>query len=119
MNRYQAFELECSRAVAAENMADWPTAEMHWSRAHILGQPRVGPHLRTHLALARMYLRQNRFGDAFGQWLRFALVVPGTLLHRLPAGNTGLSNVSAFKPMPVPEDLARLIAGNERENADV
>ena len=114
MNRYQAFELECSRAVAAEKMADWPTAEIHWSRAHILGQPRIGPHLRTHAALAGLYMRLRRYRDAIGQAWRYLLVVPGTLFRRLPAGNSGLSNVSAFKPMPVPEDLARLIAGDAR-----
>jgi hypothetical protein len=29
----------------------------------------------------------------------------------VPVGNTGGANVSAFRPMPVPEDLQRLLEG--------
>lgn len=106
MNRYEAFELECQLAHQARAAGDLASAERHWSRAHILGQPRIGPHLRTHAALLGLYLHQSRFADAAGQLFRLVLVVPGTWLKRLPAGNTGLSNVSAFQPMAVPPDLA-------------
>ena len=33
-----------------------------------------------------------------------------TALKAVPHGNTGGSNVSAFRSMPVPDDLATLIA---------
>lgn len=108
MNRYEAFEHESQLALQARARGDLAAAEHHWSRAHILGQPRIGPHSRTHAALLGLYLHQSRYADAAGQFLRLVLVAPGTWLNRLPTGNTGLSNVSAFKPMAVPPDLAEL-----------
>jgi hypothetical protein len=48
-----------------------------------------------------------------GQLLRLALVIPGTALGRLPEGNTGGANVSAFQPMPIDEELTRLLAEPE------
>lgn len=114
MDRYQAFEHERELALAADRRGDPAAAERHWSRAHILGQPRIGPHLRTHIALAKLYARQRRFAEARGQVWRFLLVVPGTLLRRLPVGNSGLSNVSAFQPMPVPPDLEQVIRSDSR-----
>ena len=44
--------------------------------------------------------------EAWGQLFRLALVPVGHALRRLPVGNTGRSNVSAFVPMTLPEDLA-------------
>ena len=38
--------------------------------------------------------------------------LPGALLKTwlwVPVGNTGGTSVSGFKPMPIPEELARLI----------
>ncbi|RFA29999.1 hypothetical protein CAI21_08880 [Alkalilimnicola ehrlichii] len=34
----------------------------------------------------------------------------------IPAGNTGGANVSPFKPMPIPPDLAELIDEARRPN---
>lgn len=113
MNRYEAFEQECQLARQARARGNLAGAEHHWSRAHILGQPRIGPHLRTHAALLGLYLHQSRFADAAGQIFRWVLVIPGTWLKRLPAGNNGLSNVSAFKPMAVPPDLAELTSESD------
>ena len=47
-------------------------------------------------------------------WLGIALVPVGHLVGRLPVGNTGGSNVSAFKPMAIPPDLERLIEDRDR-----
>jgi hypothetical protein len=38
--------------------------------------------------------------------VRIILAPLGALTGRLPVGNTGRSNVSAFAPMPIPADLA-------------
>ena len=34
---------------------------------------------------------------------------PGSATGRYPLGNTGRANVSATKPMPIPDDLAELL----------
>lgn len=78
-------------------------------RAHVLGQTRFGPHLRVHLGMLRAgwMLRDGR--EVAGQLMRLALVPAGHLSGRLPIGNTGGANVSAFTPMPIPPELQRLI----------
>lgn len=43
--------------------------------------------------------------EALGQTFRLLLVPIGNATGRLPAGNTGRANVSAFDPMPIPADL--------------
>jgi hypothetical protein len=37
----------------------------------------------------------------------------GSLTGRLPVGNSGRSNVSAFAPMPIPADLAEALRQQE------
>ncbi|MDX2218267.1 MAG: DUF3703 domain-containing protein [Burkholderiales bacterium] len=119
MTRYEAFDHEWLLAEKAALAEDWNLAENHYSRAHILGQPRIKLHLRSHAALFSLYVVQHRWRDAWGQALRYILVVPGTWLHRLPVGNSGLSNVSAFKPMAVPADLLPFVVGREpRKQSD-
>jgi hypothetical protein len=51
-----------------------------------------------------------------GQLMRLALVPIGHLVQQLPAGNSGRSNISAFKPMSVPPHLAHLIEQAARIN---
>jgi hypothetical protein len=46
--------------------------------------------------------------------MRIALVPVGHLLGRLPVGNTGGANVSAFKPMAIPPELERLFEDRDR-----
>jgi hypothetical protein len=111
LTRFEAFDIEWELAEKAEVARDLRLAEHHYSRAHILGQPRIRLHLRAHAALFGLYVGQRRWGDAWGQAVRYVLVVPGTWLNRLPVGNSGLSNVSAFKPMTLPSDLAEIIRG--------
>jgi hypothetical protein len=47
--------------------------------------------------------------EVFGQLLRLLLVPLGHLTGRLPLGNAGRSNISAFQVMPIREDIAALI----------
>lgn len=42
--------------------------------------------------------------------LRLALAPLGNLTGRIPQGNTGRSNVSAFQSMEVPDDLRQIMA---------
>jgi hypothetical protein len=49
-----------------------------------------------------------------GQLARLALAPLGALTGRMPWGNNGRSNVSAFKPMPIPDDLQDLLAERPR-----
>jgi len=101
----QAWSDERAAAVAARRLGDLPGEWKHLERAHILSQPMVVPHLRTHVAMLAAGLRRHDGREVVGQVLRLIVAGPGSLTGRYPVGNTGGANVSALAPMPIPEDL--------------
>lgn len=78
--------------------------------AHVVGQTRFGPHLETHWLMLAQAWRQRDAGEMAGQALRLLLVPLGHVTGRLPIGNPGRANVSAFRPMAVRADIAEAIA---------
>lgn len=84
-------------------------AWLYLEAAHVVGQQHFWQHLQTHLQMLRLACRLRDPLEAAGQLLRLALVPLGHLTGRLPLGNPGRSNVSAFKPMPVRAELEELI----------
>jgi len=70
----------------------------------------VVPHVKSHLGMLRIGLRRRDTREIVGQLLRVPGAVIGSLLGHLPVGNTGGANVSPFRPMPIPEDLATVLA---------
>lgn len=78
--------------------------------AHVSGQTRLLPHLQTHGLMLALAWRTRNGREFAGQLWRLLLVPLGHALGRLPLGNPGSSDVSAFRPMPVRPDLAELIA---------
>lgn len=81
----------------------------HLERAHIVSQPLLLEHLRSHWLMFRLALRERDAAESAGQVLRLLLAFPGNLSGRLPAGNSGRAGVSALRPMPVSEDLKRFV----------
>jgi hypothetical protein len=108
-----AFADEMQRAAAARNSGDLDTAFHHLERAHILGQRSTWLHLRSHVAMLRIGWQRRDTRELIGQFTR---LVAAALFSRIwvPVGNTGGANVSALRPMPLPEDLQRLLAGGPR-----
>ena len=101
----QAWSDERDAAGAARRRGD-PSAEWkHLERAHILSQPMVVPHVRTHVAMLGAGLRRHDRREVAGQLLRLVVAGPGSLTGRYPIGNTGGADVSALAPMPIPDDL--------------
>lgn len=105
---------ELDAAAAHEARGEPITAFTHLERAHVLGQASTIEHVRVHWAMLHWALRQGLPGDAFGQAWRIAAAALKTWLGWLPVGNTGGSQVSGFRPMPVPPDLQRLIEAARR-----
>jgi hypothetical protein len=66
-------------------------------------------HLRTHLAMLAYACRQRDRHEVVGQMLRVIVAGPGSWTGRYPVGNTGGADVSAFRPMPVPDDLRAVL----------
>ena len=110
----QAWSDEMGRARAARDRGD-PSAEWnHLERAHILSQPMAMPHVRTHVSMIGSALRRRDRREIAGQLLRLVLAGPGSLTGRYPVGNTGGADVSAFAPMPIPDDLRAILDGDSR-----
>ena len=89
-------------------------ANQEWAyleRAHILSQPMAGPHVRTHVSMLGYAVRHRDRHEVVGQLIRLAVAGPGSLTGRYPVGNTGGANVSALRPMPIPDDLRGFLEG--------
>lgn len=80
----------------------------HAERAHILGQRYLSPHVQSHWWMLRIGWRRRDGREVTGQLLRILAVLPGFVTGWIPKGNTGGANVSALRPMPVPDDLKSL-----------
>jgi hypothetical protein len=106
-------EKEMAAYRAAHFAHDWDKAWNALERAHILSQPYLGPHLANHWAMLCFAVAQRDAKEVFGQMLRFALAPLGALSGRIPVGNIGRATVSAFKPMPIPEDLRKAITKSD------
>ena len=78
--------------------------------AHVVGQMRFLPHLRVHTLMLHFAWRTRDWSEVVGQVMRLLLVPLGHAMGRLPIGNPGRSNISAFQPMPVRPDIAHAIA---------
>ncbi|MEO3974953.1 DUF3703 domain-containing protein [Streptomyces sp. CAU 1734] len=79
-------------------------------RAHILSQPWAMPHTRTHAVMLRLALRERDTREVLGQLIRLAVAAPGSAAGKYPTGNTGRTRAGLTTPMPLPGDLAALLA---------
>jgi Protein of unknown function (DUF3703) len=86
----------------------------HLERAHVLGQTSTYWHLVTHARMARWAIRNRSGRELVGQLTRIVGATVATPLGWIPIGNTGGSNVSPFKVMPIPADLAAEIESARR-----
>jgi hypothetical protein len=104
----EAFELELKAADVAAAAGDYEIAWTRLERAHILGQRSTRAHVRSHVAMLRFAWRRKDRREIVGQLSR---IIGASLFSRLwiPEGNTGGANVSAFRSMPIPPDLRRLL----------
>lgn len=112
--RIGAFEAAMSEAARHRAAGDARCAFAALERAHVLGHLDFVPHLRVHWQMLRAGWAAGDRREVLGQLMRIALVPVGHLAGRLPRGNTGGANVSAFEPMAIPPELERLIEDRGR-----
>ena len=105
-------EIDSSNIALSEN--DFELAFTHLERAHVLGQYVMGLHLKVHYLMFKWGIQQKDMREIFGQALRLPGTILFTWLNRLPIGNTGGANVSAFKKMEIPKDLNKIIEDASR-----
>ena len=90
----------------------WTVTLVLLERAHVLGQDDVWPHVLTHWLMLKICFRRGDARGVFGQALRIVLGALGSAIGIVPRGNTGGTNVSMFKKMPIDPELAKLMQEN-------
>ena len=76
----------------------------------IVGQRFFRLHVDSHLLMLQLAWQTRDWSEAVGQVFRLGLVPFGHLLGRLPAGNPGTADVSAFSTQEITPCLRDLIA---------
>ena len=104
----EAWSAELAAADDLRTNGDLGGAFRHLERAHILGQRRTLLHVRAHWEMLELACMRRDPREVLGQLPR---LLAALLMSRIwvPAGNTGGSNVSAFRRMAIPDDLARIL----------
>lgn len=104
-----AYRKEVSSARLALRQRDFDRCFVHLERAHVLAQRMTLRHTHVHALMLVAGWHRRDWREALGQVPR---MLASVLFSRLwvPRGNTGRARVSAFQPMPVPEDLRHLVS---------
>lgn len=112
--RDSAFKEAFVEARTSYRAGDLQAAFSLLERAHVLGQSQLGRHWTVHVWMLRVGWRLGDLREVAGQVLRLVLTPLGHLTGRLPAGNTGGSNVSAFASLPVSPDLQKQLRDEKK-----
>jgi len=79
-------------------------AYYHFENAHVLGQTHTYRHTLSHYWMLKFGLRTKNVKEVLGQCVR---MIASILFSKIwvPKGNTGGTNVSPLKPMPLRDEL--------------
>jgi hypothetical protein len=104
----QAFDQAAQAIIDGQVEAAWRCLE----RAHILTQRRPLLHGRSHWLMFKLGWQTGDLREVAGQLPR---IVAALLFSRLwvPLGNNGRARVSAFAPMPLSEEMQRLLMSDK------
>jgi hypothetical protein len=106
----EAFEREMTEAQRLYCSGRLDQAFKHLEIAHVLGQRHVVPHVQTHWLMLKIGLRRRSAKEVVGQVTRIALGALGSAVGVVPAGNTGGTDISMFKRLPIASDITRVLA---------
>ncbi|ALU44581.1 DUF3703 domain-containing protein [Pseudoalteromonas rubra] len=103
-----AFQKEMTAAKAQYEKAQYSKSFYHLERAHILGQSFIIPHTQSHWWMLKLGYKTGSVKEVLGQTAR---IIASVIFSKIwvPKGNTGGTNVSPIKPMPIPADLAEYL----------
>lgn len=108
----QAFDREILRGRELIAAGDLERAFKHLERAHVIGQNFVGAHSQAHWLMLTLEVRRRRAGAAFGQVIRLVLGAIGSAVGVVPTGNTGGTDISMFRRLPIEPELQAIIDGS-------
>jgi Protein of unknown function (DUF3703) len=103
-------EAELRAAIDAEHQGDAAMAFSRLERAHVLGQASTVEHVRVHWRMFVWGWQHRSAKECAGQLLRIVGAATKTAFGLVPSGNTGGSNISPFKRLPIPSYLAATIS---------
>lgn len=101
---FTVYDNEIALAQLAMRCRNYKVCFIRLERAHALAQRSTARHCYVHWLMLVTGLRQYDYREVAGQIPR---ILASALFSGLwvPPGNTGRAHTSAFKPMPIPEDL--------------
>ncbi|WP_256259859.1 DUF3703 domain-containing protein [Winogradskyella luteola] len=102
----QEFYHQLDLAKAELKLKNYSKSFYHLESAHILGQNHIARHTVSHLWMLYYGIKTKNVKEITGQILRILASLLFTLIW-VPFGNTGGSNVSAIKPMPIRKELQK------------
>lgn len=100
---------ELAKAKHAKSVGDARLEFTHLERAHVLGQESTYWHVKVHFMMLAWALRNTSMREIIGQVVRIIGAIVVTPLGLVPIGNTGGSDISPFKKMPIDPKLELLI----------
>ncbi|QJW85549.1 DUF3703 domain-containing protein [Ramlibacter terrae] len=100
---------ELRAAAQKEAAGDGAASFRHLERAHVLGQASTVQHVRVHVQMLLWAVRHRVSREAAGRVLRIIGAATKTAIGWVPTGNTGGSNISPFRPVPIPADLQKVL----------
>lgn len=107
-------EIEIKSADGLVAKGEYHRAFHHLERAHVLGQESTFQHTRIHWRMFKLAFKLRSARELWGQFIRIIGASTKTPFGIYPIGNTGGSDVWFFKPMPIPDDLQRILVDKNR-----
>lgn len=109
--RRAAFDNEIALAKELIAEGELEASVPHLERAHIIGQAFVVPHATSHWLMLTVEYRRRRVMAVVGQTARILLGMLGSAVGLVPIGNTGGTDISMFKRLPIESELQNIIDG--------
>lgn len=101
---------EINKSNLAYQAGQYVDAFSHLENAHVLGQSCTYWHVKVHCMMLLWGIKQFDSKEVVGQLIRVLGAGALTAIKGVPIGNTGGSNVSPVKVMPIKAEHAAIIA---------
>ncbi|MFY9308662.1 MAG: DUF3703 domain-containing protein [Bacteroidia bacterium] len=103
------YQQELGLYKVALDKGDYSLAWKHLENAHILGQAYPTEHTKVHWLMLKFGFRIKNIREITGQIPRLIFGGIKSFVGTIPVGNTGGANVSAVKPIEIPDNLKRIL----------
>ena len=103
------YQQEIDLYQTAFDKRDFSDAWLHLENAHILGQAYPIEHTAVHWLMLKFGFKIKNVREILGQIPRLIFGGIKSFVGHIPVGNTGGANVSALKPMEIPQHLKQIL----------